>query len=51
MSELYEIETRIKKCNSVKEIIKILKEEVESIGIEVKNGLGTTQSKYSRTWL
>jgi hypothetical protein len=31
--------------NSVKENIKILKEELESTGIEVKHRLDTTQSK------
>jgi hypothetical protein len=42
-----EIKNVVAELNSVKEIIKILNEELESIGIEVKNRLGTTQSKYN----
>jgi hypothetical protein len=42
-----EIKSVVTELNYVKEIIKILKEELESIGNEVKNRLGTTQSKYN----
>jgi hypothetical protein len=42
-----ELKSVVIELNSLKEIIKILKEELESIGIEVKNRLGTTQNKYN----
>lgn len=39
-----ELNSVVTELSSVKEIVKMLKEELESIGMEVKNGVGTIQS-------